>query len=272
MLAAGLWSTCVSRKALPGLASWPASVTRDVDLAMRARALLPTILLLFAASAAPAAPQLRVQVEPVPVPSVPPPPSLPPSTPRPQAPFRMPDQCPFEYGCDFGTWQACEALVVRRAPHAGAAIRYRLAAMERLRALRADLILTRFGRVRVDYPMAPDPFPGWPPLPVGTDVVVFKAYTEAGYGIWAAGRAWDVESFWEREPSPRVPGRLLEAPRMTWWVEVETLDGQRGWLELRNTAEDGKGMDFAEAIRMSDGPATEDDPGCAEILRRREDG
>ena len=234
---------------------------------MRIPTLLPILLLLLAPDLAQA--QARVQVGRAAVQSVPTPPSL---TPRPQAPWRMADHCPFEYGCNFGVWQACEALVVRRAPQAGAAVRYRLAAMERFRALRADLVLTRFGRVRVDHPMEPDTDHGWPPLPAGTDVIVFKAYPEAGYGIWADGRAWDVEGFWSREPSPRVPGRLLEAPRMTWWVEVETLDGQRGWLGLRNTAEDAQGIDFAEAIRMGDGPATEDDPGCAEILRRREDG
>lgn len=252
--------------------SCPAPASAGVAIAMRIRTLLPIVPLLFAPVAAQAVPQARVQVVRIPVQSLPMPSSLPPSIPPPQAPFRMRDHCPFEYGCNFGVWQACEALVVRRAPNTGAAVSHRLAAMERFRAVRADLVLTRFGRVRVDYPMDRDPARGWPSLPVGTEVVVFKAYPEAGYGIWAAGRAWDVEGFWGRKSSTGLPGRLLEPPQMTWWVEVETLDGRRGWMGLRNTAEDAAGIDFHEAIRMGDGAATEDDPECAEILRRREDG
>lgn len=252
--------------------SCPAPANAGVVIHMRIRTLLPIVLLLLVPVAAQAVPQARVQVVRDPVRSLPTPSSLPPSTPRPRVPFRMTNHCPFEYGCNFGVWQGCEALVVRRAPKAGAAVSYRLAAMERFRAVRADLVLTRFGRVRVDYPMDRDPARGWPSLPVGTEVVVFKAYPEAGYGIWAAGRAWDVESFWDRQSSSDLPGRLLEPPQMTWWVEVETLDGRRGWMGLRNTARDAAGIDFDEAIRMGDGAVTENDPDCAEILRRRDDG
>lgn len=254
---------------LAATSSRPASIATCLAPAMRTSAWLPLLWLLPALACAQGPQQARVLVERIPAQAPRTAPPSPPHTPRPQAPYRMRDHCPFEYGCNFGVWQACEPLRVQRAPEAGAPVRYRLAALERFRALRADLVLTRLGRVRVEYPMNRDPSRGWPSLPVGTEVVVFKAYAEAGYGIWANGREWGVESFWHPTPSPRWPGRLLQRPEMTWWVEIETLDGRHGWLGLRNTLPEGDGFNLAEAIRWDDGPVTDDAPDCEGILRQR---
>ncbi len=230
-----------------------------------------TALLLSAPAWVQAQEPTRVLIERVPTPEVRPEPAwLPPLSARPQMPYRQRDLCPFEYGCEFGVWQACEPLAVRAAPDFGAASIYRLAPMERFRALRADMLVDRRGRVRVEYPMFEDAARGWPPLPVGTLVDVLDVKAEGGYGIWAAGRLWGVEVFWSRNPSPRWPGRLLQAPQMTWWVHVETLGGQRGWLGLRNTVEDAMGIGFDQTLRMHDGDVSADAPDCAQLLRYRQ--
>ena len=183
------------------------------------------------------------------------------SAPRPRMPFRIADSCPFEYGCAFGEWQACEALPVQRGPDAG--IAFNIHAGERFRALRADMVVTRPGRVRLEYSYAPDASEN-PPLPAGSTVDVLDYLGEGHYRIWAAGRMLVVEAFWNAMPTPRRPGRKLRAPDMTWWVEIETASGAHGWLGLRN-AVDRDGIEFRETLRMGDANT----PDCAELLRQR---
>lgn len=110
-----------------------------------------TALLLVTPASAPAQKQSRLVVESAHKPSTPTVHAwLPPLSARPRMPYWRRNQCPFESGCDFGLWQACEALPVRALPDFKAETIYRLAPLERFRTLRADMSVTRAGSARTE--------------------------------------------------------------------------------------------------------------------------
>lgn len=230
-----------------------------------------TMVLLFVAGVAFAQTSRMRQVTPPPAPPQSrAPPRLPPSAPAPRAPFRVADSCPFEGGCAFGRWLACERLPVRRSPDAASSLAFHLRPGQHFQAVRAQMVVTRLGEATIEHPYDHARF-GGASFPVGTRVVLLDYLGEGAYRVWAAGRYWAVEEFWQLGPSPRAPGRKLRAPRMTWWVQVDDGTGRRGWLGLRNTVEDWlDGMAFDEAVLMhastSIGGANRE---CASLLRDR---
>lgn len=156
----------------------------------------------------------------------------------PLAPYVARGACPYEC-CSFGEWTALGPIPVHLSER-DREVAYELPAGTTFRALRGNVHVDTIGMLAVVDTMAAFRYSeeddDWIDVHFETgDTLEILDYLGEGYHhVRHDCTDWTViEHAWgpsgpDHEPS----GVLLREPRAEWWVEIETDEGARGWVEV----------------------------------------
>jgi hypothetical protein len=136
--------------------------------------------------------------------------------------------CPFEC-CTYTTWTANTLTSVRNARTAKSPIRFRVVPKEEVVAITGVVVTTRPGRARVLRSASL----GGVPVALGDEVLVLHYLGEGNWKLWIKGRIVEDQV---RGPQhivggEELPARIVEQPRITWWVQIRNSRGQIGWSD-----------------------------------------
>ena len=164
------------------------------------------------------------------------------STTPPKVPLVEEGVCPFEYGCDFDMWTTSSPLSIFKIEGDTSKVLFNTSKLDTLYPLLMNMHIERAGiavmKQKHDYySFSP------------SDSLYILSYTGEGfYNIWYKNKKMNVEGIWHEEDLPQYEAKLIVAPIMDWWVNVDTKKGP-GWLRLRNTS--NHGISFDEKIDMT---------------------
>jgi hypothetical protein len=136
--------------------------------------------------------------------------------------------CPFEC-CTYRQWTANALTVVRSARILKSPIVFRVVPGEEVIGVTGVVVTTRPGRARVLRPASL----GDVPVAPGDKVLVLHYLGEGNWKLWIKGRIVEDQV---RGPQHVVggeglPARIVEQPRITWWVQIRNNRGQVGWSD-----------------------------------------
>lgn len=145
--------------------------------------------------------------------------------------------CPFEC-CQFGQWVIRSPIPVYARRGETRPAKFKLSPGDTVRAETGDLVIDRVGRVVVDETVGE--------FSRGDTLIALHCGREEGFLVWKDGDFHYTDIFWPMLETGEAPntqpsakpyaGRMIERPRMTWWVRISTAGGMTGWIPLRNTA------------------------------------
>lgn len=137
--------------------------------------------------------------------------------------------CPFEC-CVYGEWRALRPVEVHVAEGDTSNLSFRLAAGERFTARSGNVHLDPVGLAVARRPVTiGEVDPGGPiELEAGDTVEVLAPIGEGFHRMRRGDRVVASAGFWEG-----AEGELVRAPEWEWWVEIQSTEGRRGWVEMR---------------------------------------
>jgi hypothetical protein len=167
-------------------------------------------------------------------------------------PYEEAGACPFE-GCVYRQWRANHTVTVRETRSANAAIVFTVHKGEPITALTGVVVTTSPGRVEFRQPVdlmwadletvdaggAPVRRPrqsGVLHVEPGDTLYLLTYHGEGSTAAWFKGRLYEeldgATAFFNdactSDPS-RCAGRIVEAARRVWWVQIRNARGQSGW-------------------------------------------
>jgi hypothetical protein len=150
-----------------------------------------------------------------------------------------PNDCPHEPPCADSVWVAHERLPACARLNDRSRRAFIITRGQRIRFHRAFIVVDRPGRVVVSQAQSR--------FRDGDTLYVLGYEGEGEY------RVWHRDTVMALDPSALAGDvRRLARPRFTWWVEVSAGTGRRGWLALRNTADEGISFDEQLEFRPRD--------------------
>lgn len=155
----------------------------------------------------------------------------------PPAPFTDSGACPFE-GCVYRAWKALRTVTARRAPSAGAAVAFHVAAGTTVTALTGLVVTTVPGQVRFrdTVTLVAD---GATLHIAPVDTLFLFTYEGEGFTTaWFKGRLYRgvdagetiFNAACDTRPSVCL-GRIVVRGRHSWWVKVCDAAGRVGWID-----------------------------------------
>jgi hypothetical protein len=166
----------------------------------------------------------------------------------PPAAMLYPNDCPHEPPCADSVWIAHQRLAAYTRLNDRSRRAFVVTVGQRLRFHRAFVVVDRPGLVVVTRSQSR--------YRAGDTVWVLGYEGEGDYRVWHRDTLLVIDPAALVGDSSRA--KRLERPRFTWWAEVSTGAGRRGWLALRNTAEEG--LAFDENLDMRPRPAPRRSP------------
>jgi hypothetical protein len=147
--------------------------------------------------------------------------------------------CPFEC-CQFGKWIARSAMNAYIQERDTSQISFKIKPNDILTAETGNLYIEKFGKLLITR--------GVYQFEKGDILLALRCVNEADFLVWKDGTFYEVDIFWNyteevknleiskvlKNSDSRFPGVMLEEPSMTWWVKVRNINGQTGWLRLKN--------------------------------------
>lgn len=151
---------------------------------------------------------------------------------RPREPFVVRGVCPYEC-CQLGIWVARGTVRAMRSRSERAAVSFTLKAGDTVTAISGEMVTRRLGRVLVRrQPVANPEIHDSTLRPALGDTLYLASYGgEGSWIVWYQGRLHWTREFWPGQVGQvGAEADLLEAPRGTWWVRLETRRGLSGWV------------------------------------------
>ena len=152
----------------------------------------------------------------------------------PVAPYVEEKICPYEYGCEFDKWISLTQKPLFLKDGDSSSIAYWMEP--------GDSLIFNYGNMHIDQMGIAIVFRNHKEFIVGDTLLILSYTGEGYYNVWFKGSIKNVHIFWNEDRqlnSNHYSAHLIIPQRMTWWVLLTNVKGQKGWLPLPNSCNYG---------------------------------